>query len=93
MIKTIRRTSSFKRDYKRMLKKHYDPMLLKAALEVLINEDKNMLTTKYKDHALTGNWQGYRELHIQQNLLLIYRIDENELQLVLTRTGSHDELF
>ena len=93
MIKTIRRTPSFKRDYKRMLKKHCNPIMLKRALEALVNEDKKLLASKFKDHALTGKWQGFRELHIQQDWLLIYRINKDELQLVLTRTGSHDDLF
>ena len=46
-----------------------------------------------RDHALTGNWNGYRELHIEADWLLIYRIEEDELELVLTRTGSHDDIL
>ena len=46
-----------------------------------------------RDHALTGNWNGYRELHIEADWLLIYRIEEDELELVLTRTGSHDDVL
>lgn len=93
MIKSIRRTPSFKRDFKRIKKKHFDENLFVDALKALMLEDTQLLTLKYKDHALTGNWKGYRELHILQNWILIYRIDEDELQLVLTRTGTHDELF
>ena len=43
--------------------------------------------------ALVNNWKGYREIHIEADWLLIYRIERNELQLVLTRTGSHDQLY
>lgn len=93
MIKSIRRTPSFKRDFKRIKKKHFDESLFVDALKALMLEDTQLLILKYKDHALTGNWKGYRELHVQQNWILIYRIDEDELQLVLTRTGTHDELF
>ena len=93
MIKSIRRTSSFKRDYKRVARKHYDQNKFAEALNALVSEDAKLLTSKFKDHALTGNWKGYRELHIQKDWLLVYRIDNEELQLVLTRTGSHDELF
>nr|WP_245819179.1 type II toxin-antitoxin system YafQ family toxin [Bifidobacterium tissieri] len=52
-----------------------------------------MLSTKYRDHQLTGPWRGYRELHITGDWLLIYRIESDELLLVLTRTGSHDTLY
>ena len=43
--------------------------------------------------AVKGEWAGFRELHIEGDWLLIYRIDHGELCLVLTRTGSHDALF
>ena len=48
-------------------------------------EDKNV------DHPLTGNWLGFRDCHIKPDLVLIYRIYENQLQLA--RIGSHSELF
>lgn len=40
-----------------------------------------------------GNWKGYREIHLEGDWLLIYRVKHSELLLVLTRTGSHDDLF
>ena len=52
-----------------------------------------VLSDKYKDHALTGNWIGHRECHILPNWLLIYYIEENVLVLTLTRTGTHSDLF
>ena len=51
------------------------------------------LPAKYRDHALTGNYIGYRECHILPDWLLIYKIEANTLTLVLTRTGSHRDLF
>ncbi len=51
------------------------------------------LKTFYKDHSLKGNWQGYRELHIEDDWLLIYKIEKESITLVLTRTGKHDDLF
>jgi mRNA interferase YafQ len=51
------------------------------------------LPEKNRDHALTGNYAGCRECHIQPNWLLIYEIAEDTLFLYLTRTGSHSELF
>ena len=46
-----------------------------------------------KDHALTGNWTGHRECHIQPDWLLIYLIESDVLVLTLARTGTHSDLF
>ena len=51
------------------------------------------LSPKYRDHALTGNWKGYRECHIAPDWLLIYKIEADVLLLVLQRTGTHSDLF
>ncbi|MEG1911959.1 MAG: type II toxin-antitoxin system YafQ family toxin, partial [Cloacibacillus sp.] len=48
---------------------------------------------QHKDHALTGNFNGYRECHIQPDWLLLYFIENDILVLTLSRTGSHAELF
>lgn len=53
----------------------------------------NALPAKYKDHALLGEWKGYRECHIRGDLLLIYKIEKNKLILVLVDIGSHAQLF
>ncbi|KAA8826475.1 type II toxin-antitoxin system YafQ family toxin [Bifidobacterium reuteri] len=93
MLKSVFRTTQFKKDFKGLLKKHYDPDKLRHAVEALMTEDRDLLSTKYRDHALVNNWKGYREIHIEADWLLIYRIERDELQLVLTRTGSHDQLY
>ena len=46
-----------------------------------------------RDHALSGNWSGYRECHVAPDWLLIYRIDSKEPVIILTRTGTHSDLF
>ena len=51
------------------------------------------LPEKNKDHALTGDWVGHRECHIQPDWLLVYRIEDDVLVLTLSRTGSHSDLF
>lgn len=65
--------------------------LLDAVVNKLANNEK--LDEKYHDHALTGNYIGYRECHIKPDWLLIYRINNNELYLFLSRTGSHSDLL
>ena len=47
----------------------------------------------YQDHNLHGEYEGYRECHIQGDILLIYRIEGNKLVLVLFNIGTHSELF
>ncbi|MCH9740981.1 MAG: type II toxin-antitoxin system YafQ family toxin [Epsilonproteobacteria bacterium] len=49
------------------------------------------LETKYKDHQLKGNLKEFRECHVKPDLLLMYRINDDVLELV--DIGSHSELF
>ncbi|GHU91775.1 hypothetical protein FACS1894202_13800 [Clostridia bacterium] len=51
------------------------------------------LSESNDDHELTGDWIGHRECHIQPDWLLIYRIEGDNLILVLSRTGTHSDLF
>ncbi|EGP4892466.1 type II toxin-antitoxin system YafQ family toxin [Enterococcus faecium] len=90
---TIEFTPSFKRDYKRMMKKHYDETKFRKVINLLVKQEQEVLRTKYKDHALQGNWKGFRELHIQPDWLLIYKIDGKKLILTLVRTGSHNKIL
>ncbi len=85
----IFRTTSFKKDYKKLTIE--DKESLKEAILILSNNEN--LDEKYKDHKLIGNYLGCRECHIKPDLLLIYRINKNILELALTRVGSHSELF
>ena len=88
---TIRYYISFKKDYKRIAKRGYDIRKLDEVIDLLANEKP--LSEKYKDHQLVGNYLGCRECHITPDWLLIYEIDNNELTLFLTRTGTHSDLF
>jgi mRNA interferase YafQ len=64
---------------------------LDAVLEVLQSYDMQTLIARYRDHKLQGRLSSYRELHIEGDWLLVYRIDGKQLVLTLVRTGSHDE--
>lgn len=91
MQRTIRYQTTFKKDYKRVKKRGYDTRLLEKVIADLASGAE--LDEKYRDHALTGAWKGYRECHITPDWLLIYKIVDEELVLFLTRTGTHSELF
>jgi len=72
-----------------MKKQRKDIKVLLEIIDKLQNQEP--LDPKLKDHQLSNNWKGCRELHIQPDWLLIYRIEGD--MLILERTGSHAELF
>ena len=82
---------SFKKDYKRVKKQGYSIAKLEPVIALLADEQQ--LPESYRDHALKGNYDGFRECHIQPDWLLIYRIEDDVLVLTLARTGSHSDLF
>ena len=85
----IFRTKSFKKDYKKLSSEEKN--ILKTLLLKLAN-GKNP-DTKFKDHKLAGKLKNFRECHVKPDLLLIYRIDLENLELELVRIGTHSELF
>lgn len=87
----VRYSTQFKKDYKTVIKRGYNPQLLQDVLEILCSEQS--LPPKFKDHNLTGNYEGQRECHITPDWLLVYKIEQEILTLSLTRTGSHSDLF
>lgn len=89
MISDIIRKSQFKRDFKRILKQGKDPAELEAVLALLVTGQA--LPERLNDHPLRGDHDGYRDLHIRPDWLLIYKVEDETL--VLARTGSHAELF
>ena len=88
---TIRYETTFKKDFKRIVKRGYDIHLLEETVEILAKGEE--LPKKYKDHALAGDYADCRECHITPDWLLIYQISDHELILYLTRTGTHSDLF
>ena len=88
---TIRYETTFKRDFKRMVRRGYDIRLLEEVITLLANEQT--LPEKYRDHRLIGDYTNCRECHITPDWLLVYQIDNHELILYLTRTGTHSDLF
>ena len=91
-MRTIERTNSFKRDYKREKKsgqyKDLDKKLI-AILTALANDEP--LPISNRDHPLSGNWEDFRDCHVRPDLVLIYQKVEGVLRLA--RLGSHSELF
>ncbi len=88
---TIKYQTAFKKDYKRIVRRGYKISLLEEVITLLA--EQKPLPEKYKDHSLSGDYEGCRECHITPDWLLIYEISDNELILYLTRTGTHSDLF
>ena len=81
----------FKRDLKTVQKRGLDMGLLRILVNTLAAGEK--LDPKYRDHDLAGSYAGFRECHIQPDWLLVYRIEQEELELFLFRTGTHSDLL
>lgn len=87
----IRPSNQFKKDVKLAKRRGLDLNLLIDTIDKLANRE--VLESKYKDHQLTGNYSGFRECHIQPDWLLVYKVIDDELVLVVFRTGTHSDLF
>lgn len=91
MMYEIERTTRFKKDYKLAMKRGLDKNHIMHIVSALANGEQ--LDEKFKDHALTGNYSGYRECHIEPDWLLVYKKSDDILILTLYRTGTHSDLF
>lgn len=80
---------NFRRDFRRLQRTGRNLDRFAVAVEALRQGEH--LPEIYRDHQLTGNWRGFRECHLGGDLLLIYRMAEEEL--MLARIGSHSQLF
>jgi mRNA interferase YafQ len=89
LIRTIRRTTEFKRDIKRLLRSGKDIEKLLAIVKVIAEGRK--LPSECHDHSLGGKYKNMRDCHIEPDWILIYEIEDGEI--ILYRTGSHPQLF
>ena len=91
-MRTIERTSQFKRDYKRESRGRHRK-ILDASLALIVGALANdqPLDRRHHDHALSGEWSDHRDCHVRPDLVLIYqKAGADTLRLV--RLGSHSEL-
>ena len=84
-------SNRFKKDLKLVKKRGLKIDNLRNVINALAAEEK--LDGKYRDHALTGDYRGFRECHVEPDWLLVYRVEQDELELFLFRTGTHSDLF
>ena len=92
-MRQIATTSKYKKDWELAKRRNLPIEELNDVIYKLANDIP--LPKEKKDHALRGNYVGYRECHIKPDWMLIYKkTDNNELQMLeLARTGTHSDLF
>jgi mRNA interferase YafQ len=88
---TVKPSSIFQKDLKRIDKLGYNLLLLTEVIKIIANGEE--LPDKYRDNNLSGKYTSCRECHITPDWLLIYELTESDLILYLTRTGTHSDLF
>ena len=84
-------TTQFHKDLKRLRKRGANIQEFDTVLQTLCAEEP--LSEKHRDHALFGNYIGFRECHVAPDWLLVYAIDKGKLILTASRTGPHADLF
>jgi mRNA interferase YafQ len=91
-MRTIERTSQFKRDFKRESRGRHGATLEGDLTRILVAlAADEPLDLRYRDHALSGAWKDCRDCHLRPDLVLIYQKPDN-LTLRLIRLGSHSEI-
>ena len=85
----VSQTTQFKKDVQRQQKRGKDLTKLREVIDLHVSSEP--LPPKNRDHALAGNWAGWRDCHVEPDWVLIYKLAPDEL--TLGRTGSHSDLF
>ena len=85
----VSQTTQFRKDVRKQKKRGKDLGKLMEVVDLLVSGEP--VPEKFRDHALTGNWNGWRDCHVEPDWLLIYKSLSEEL--ILARTGSHSDLF
>jgi len=84
-------TTQFKRDLKLANKRKKNMGALQKIMKKI--ETEETLSPRFRDHPLTGNWITHRELHVEPDWLLIYKLILDEKVVIFVRTGTHADLF
>ena len=84
-------SNQFKRDYEILTRRGYDITRLDGVVLLLLKQAP--LESRHRDHPLKGKWIGYRGCHIADDWVLVYRVDGDRLKLMLSRTGTHVDVY
>ena len=86
-------TNALKKELKLIKKRNKNIEKLTKVVNTLASGKE--LEEKYKNHSLVNNirFKNCKECHIEPDWLLVYKINDNELILLLVETGTHSDLF
>lgn len=84
-------TARFIKDMKRARKRRLNIEELREVLNML--SEGEPLPYKYRNHKLSGNYEGSWECHIEPDRLLIYQREDVLRIITLQRTGTHSDLL
>jgi mRNA interferase YafQ len=90
-VRTTAISGRFRKEVRRAERRGKDLAKLQQVIELLCRGQT--LPTRYRDHALIGNFKGCRDCHLEPDWLLIYRLSKDGSMVCLERTGSHADLF
>ena len=86
------RSKRFRKSLKKIIQRGNDINKINDVILKLANGET--LEPKYKDHALSGDLEGLRDCHIENDWVLFYfYTTTGELVLTLSNTGTHSDLF
>lgn len=88
-MRRLNTTNKFEKDVELAKRRGKDMAKIRTVIDLLIN--RHSLPSGLNDHPLKGEFKGYRDLHIEPDGLLIYKVDDKDLWL--SRTGSHADIF
>lgn len=84
-------TGQFKRSLKKCAKRGLDLQVLSRTVDLL--QAHGVLPPEYKAHRLSGNYADCWECHMKPDWLLVWRQNDQVLELILVDTGTHADLF
>ena len=82
-------TNHFKKQYQLQIKRGKKPEKMSEVIKIFINNET--FPAKYKDHLMKGNKIGLRNLHVEPDWILLYKIEEHDV--IFMETGTHSDLF
>jgi mRNA interferase YafQ len=88
-MRRLQSTRQFERDLRRAKRRGKRLAKLWTVVDTLCRGDR--LERRHGPHKLAGQWSPFRECHIEDDWLLIWR--ETDDTLILVRTGTHTDLF
>jgi mRNA interferase YafQ len=87
----LERTRGFERDVQKCIRRGWDMKALGDILRLL--ECYGTVPSEYRPHKLSGRFNGLWECHVKDDWVVVWRRDAGRLVLILTGTGTHDDLF